>query len=220
MSGSVTAFRHKTIPCPDWGKPGHVCDPCTCGGGQQPPWNWWGQNLRSCWSQIKELKEIISDIIEDMGGPISTGPISGVVDGSNATAGQVGEYFVGNSTGSFATTANQTQTLSPLVLSPGDWDVQGCLWVDEPVNGIYFYLNPVPTGIATYPIGSNTATPLVGTTGSITAVPSEGLWVHTSRAQASLSVPTLLPFTLITNTQSAGTAAGSFTLFLSARRMR
>jgi hypothetical protein len=51
-------------------------------------------------------------------------PRTGVTDGSNATAGQVGEYLTNTSTNFGIGSANWTSTAT-LTLTPGDWEVEG-----------------------------------------------------------------------------------------------
>jgi hypothetical protein len=50
--------------------------------------------------------------------------LKGVVDGSNAASGEVGEYLEATA-GSFALAAGGFSTSATLVLPPGEWDVQG-----------------------------------------------------------------------------------------------
>jgi len=61
------------------------------------------------------------------GNPIVMGSVlklKGVVDGSSAAAGEVGEYLEATA-GSFALAAGGSSTAVSLVLTPGEWDVQG-----------------------------------------------------------------------------------------------
>jgi hypothetical protein len=61
------------------------------------------------------------------GNPIVMGSVlklKGVVDGSNAASGEVGEYIEATG-GSFALAAGGNSTAATLVLPPGEWDVQG-----------------------------------------------------------------------------------------------
>jgi hypothetical protein len=210
---------------PSWCQCGGSCDG-SCQPNQPPSWGWWGRGLRQCYDQINELKQLIRCILQDMttgpGGGIMM-PIQGVTDGSAAKAGQVGEFVTGSSQGTVTTAANQTQMLSPLVLQPGDWDCQATLWSGAALNGVSGYLSPTPSGVTQVPVvgvpASVQPTPLSIWTSLVSAIEG-GVWMHSGRAQANISVPTLLPFTLQFNILGAGTTAGNFTLFVSARRMR
>jgi hypothetical protein len=57
------------------------------------------------------------------GTPIGSGPQLGVVDGSNAAAGYIGEFQTTGLMSSPATASATTATIGTLVLTAGDWDV-------------------------------------------------------------------------------------------------
>ena len=54
---------------------------------------------------------------------------TGVVDGSDATAGQIGEYLTASG-GSVALSSNAVANVATLALTPGDWDVEGNVFFD------------------------------------------------------------------------------------------
>jgi hypothetical protein len=54
-----------------------------------------------------------------------TGPVKGVVDGSNAAAGNVGEFLSASITTAVNLTTAVAASVGSLVLTPGDWDVWG-----------------------------------------------------------------------------------------------
>src|SRR5215475_12185492 len=102
---------------------------CRCGfphpGPCPPSPGAWGGSLQQCWRQIEEFRQFIQQVLGDI---TRTGPIIGDVTGKPAAAGQVGEFVTNTVTGAF-TTALQTQSVSALILQPGDWDVQAnCLF--------------------------------------------------------------------------------------------
>ena len=184
-------------PCCDCGPP--TCAPCG------------GSNLIDCWNQIAQLKSIIQQIMNDMGGPINTGPIQGVVDGSSAKPGEVGEFMSGAANFAFTGASGSfVGNLSPLVLPPGDWDIRAFATDSTGVTNFAFNLNPTPAGMsnqlyANSGIGSATFADLFG---ALIAV-----------GRGNFAVPTLLPVKVGVYNQAAGTA-GAITLTVEARRMR
>jgi hypothetical protein len=84
--------------------------------------------------------------------------IKGVTDGSDATAGQIGEIISANQTSNIPLTSNVSANVTSLVLSAGDWDVTGEVNITPSVGGansVYAAINSVS---ATYPL-----TPSIGT---------------------------------------------------------
>lgn len=59
------------------------------------------------------------------GGAIAFLPALGVVDGSNAAAGHIGEYISATVSTSTALTSNVNTNLTTISLTAGDWDVYG-----------------------------------------------------------------------------------------------
>jgi hypothetical protein len=185
-------------------------DDCGCGPGLRL------DNIRDCWRQIAELKAIIADIIGEIGGPVKTGPIMGIVNGKAAAAGQVGEVMATTLNGNF-TSAAQTQAISSIVLQPGDWQVAvTCSLDSEGADGNAggkIALNPVPAGVQ--PIEAEFYT------GGSSKVRSVGM--NAQSAQVNITTPTLLAFTLTTNDPSYSSGSddgGTWEVQVMARRMR
>lgn len=175
-------------------------------------------NIRSCWRQIAELKQIIAEIIGEIGGPVKTGPIMGVVNGTNAKQGMVGEVVTTSLDGTF-TAAPQSQALSSVVLQPGDWDVSLKCSLLAPAGstigntGGSIELSPLPAGVKPMKAEFYTA----GTN----KVMSVGMSAEPT--QVNITTPTLLAFMLKTNQTGYATgdeAGGTFTVQVYARRMR
>jgi hypothetical protein len=177
-------------------KPGGDCDPCIDTG-----------DIDQCWRQIKALRQIIEDILGELGGPIKTGPIQGVTDGSDALPGRVGEWRTVHLDLPFPVGDTNT-VISPMVLQPGDWDIAAEVNVPFSVEGVYFGLTtPLPTGVSGS-LGANVQLD----TGTLVFESITCL-----RERGSFKVPTLLPFFL--NVKGA-TAAGTVGFGINARRMR
>lgn len=202
-----------TIPFPKF-PPGCSCGrtPCTCA---PPSWAGAGLRLRECWKEIEQLKCLIAEIIKDMGGPVATGPIQGVVDGSDAAQGIVGEYVSGS--GTLAYTANPgitTGPVMPIVIQPGDWDITSSLTCSSIYGAAFFILDPVPAGMSNSMIGG-----IIATT-ALAGVETDAVVIGRA-ARGSFKVPTLLPFRVTINqTPLAALPAGIATLAIEARRMR
>jgi hypothetical protein len=197
--------HHWNRPHPD------DCD-CGCRDDCGPDLN----NIVDCWRQIGQLRRIIKDIIDDIGGPVKTGPIMGVVDGNAAKVGNVGEVLTSSNTGTF-TSDTQTQSISALVVPPGDWDVTATCDLaattgsTNGITGGEFALAPIPTGIK----------PMTASFYGMNNVAE--VQMASQPTQVNLSNPTLLAFTLKTNDTSYSSAtsdAGTYTFTMYARRMR
>lgn len=136
------------------------------------------------------------------------GPIAGVTDGSAARPGEVGEYVMGTSAVNVVIDpAEHTYLAQPLVLSPGDWDIQASFYAPGlNAEAIAVHLEPLPTGVSGGLDGN-----IQVSTGSMHAR------VTTPRTQALVSVPTLLPFSLAVRNATNTSAA---TLTVTGRRMR
>jgi hypothetical protein len=74
-------------------------------------------------------------------GPIGPIPLTGVIDGSAAAAGSVGEYLSSIKTvsGGVAIVSNTTTQITSLTLTAGDWDLWGEVVFDNPVGGSFTY---------------------------------------------------------------------------------
>lgn len=204
-------------PRPPYGPPW----PPGPGAGGWPFWGYWGFRLRSAWRDVKFLNKLIGDIINDMieNGIVAPGPnspvqgpsggIPGVTDGSNAGPGQIGEFVSFSSAISYAVATGQTFNISLGVLAPGDWDLRSSLQFSTPFDGVSYYLNPMPSGFSNAMFGELLD---AGSAGLI----SQYAVVVGMAARGSVSVPTLMPFTVNVNSSAAGQA----TLTIEARRMR
>jgi hypothetical protein len=69
---------------------------------------------------------------------------TGVIDGSDAAAGQVGEYKTASSAGFFAISSNTNSTVATLLLTEGDWDVWATVGVNPSLNAQF-----IQAGLAT-----------------------------------------------------------------------
>lgn len=137
------------------------------------------------------------------------GPIAGVTTGAAARPGEVGEFLLGSTVVNFAVnTGTQTILAQPLVLTPGDWDVEAYMEPDISFDSCAFFLSPQPPGFSDN---------MTGYLGVFTPAPELQALIVSERVQGLVNVPTLLPFTIvISNVTTAGTA----TLTATARRMR
>jgi hypothetical protein len=189
--------------------------PCTC-QPCPPPCPPPQSSLTRCWAEIQAFKDLVAAIIGEIGGPIKTGPIQGVVDGSQAMPGMVGEVASAAIVGQYTAAALQAQTVNTLILQPGDWDVQASCEFSAGINGAFYQLSVVPSGVSGPMLASLNADVAAPVSGG----PAPVLNMNSIMTQANITVPTLLAFNLTTNTAAAGTAGGNFTLRVRARRMR
>lgn len=199
------------------GRPG----PCTCTPCPPSP-GAWSNRLQQCWQEIEQFRCFIQQVLGDI---TRHGPIIGDVTGKPAAQGQVGEFVTNTVNGNF-TTAQQTQSVSAIILQPGDWDVQASCTFSGPtgtplnLTGALFMLVPPPTGASSPMYTINPATVTAAAAG--TAVPADANgWAQlvSPRAQIVTSVPALLAFQLTTNLTAAG-SAGTFAFTTTARRTR
>jgi hypothetical protein len=194
-------------PGPPWGWGG---PPFGCGCPPQrppcPPGPGWDWNWRPPLGAIR-------------------GPIIGVTDGSTAQPGEVGEYLQGiiDYTNVPAPPGGVDGVVSaivtPLILPPGDWDVEVTFRAGYGLNSFFASLTPLPTGVTSAFV--------------IAATPEVDMrffdWTFQGpRGAANVSVPTLLAFTVNLGivggtSETNGGAPGSggwFTTIVTARRMR
>lgn len=137
-------------------------------------------------------------------------PLIGVTNGSDAQPGQVGEFVTFSVFAPYPTSELQ-QTIVAGVLQPGDWNVWAWTAYSTYVTGALMNLNPQPPGF----FDTMTAQIYAGS-----GTDEQGLVVVAPMTQASLSVPTLVSFGVLTNANGAGVAAGNVYLYVRARRMR
>jgi hypothetical protein len=148
--------------------------------------------------------------------PPIPGPIIGVVDGSNAAPGQVGEFMT--ATGSFAYAAGTTSGVTstgtiPLInMPPGDWDFTISASFSDLITSALFFLTPLPTGMSN---------PMFGLNGNFTmAGEAETVIIIGQSARGSFAVTTLLTFEVQVFNNSTSDPAGTMTLRIEARRRR
>lgn len=148
--------------------------------------------------------------------PPIPGPITGVVDGSNAAPGQVGEFMFAVGTFAYAagTTGGVTSTgqIALINMPPGDWDFTISASFSDLITSALFFLNPVPTGMSN---------PMFGLNGNFTmAGESETVIIIGQSARGSFAVNTLLSFEVQVFNNATTDPAGTMTLRIEARRRR
>lgn len=141
------------------------------------------------------------------------GPIIGVVDGSNAAPGEVGEFITGTVTMSYAAYPSATtQTMTVLNVPPGDWDFTVSSAYTGLIGGSQFALSPKPVGMSNDMIGEN-ANFALGT--------MENIVVIGQSARGSFAVTTVMAFEMnVDNSPTSTLAAGTMSLRLEGRRRR
>jgi hypothetical protein len=143
-------------------------------------------------------------------------PRVGVVDGSNAAPGEIGEYYTNTTTVNVTGGISQTQSVTAGTLPPGDWLVVASLQLDEGVAGMYMALSPLPAGVS----NDMSAEAFVNIAAGGGIVTGGGV-VNSHPARASLTANT--PFVFSVQTNYAGTPGGDNTtgpLILQAWRIR
>src|SRR5262249_31128420 len=145
-------------------------------------------DFMQCWNEIAKFKEIIRQVIGEIGGPIKTGPIQGVTDGSEAKPGEVGEYLQTTTTITYPAATSSVQNISAAIIPPGDWDLYSMVETIGSVNSIDYTLLPQPVGVSTSMGGGMT---LAGAT--------TNFWLPGFAARGLFAVPTLLPFVVRIN---------------------
>jgi hypothetical protein len=164
-----------------------------------------------CWQDLAQFQQFLQCMLAQAG-PIA---LQGVTDGSNALAGNIGEYII--LSGSLPYAAYPTATsgvVSVGVLPPGDWNITGNMQASSLTGPASFHLTPVPVGMS----NQMWAVTNVFTTAGAS---EENIALNAQAARGNFSVPTLLAFTIGINQGVASTLpAGTATLTLEARRMR
>ena len=137
-------------------------------------------------------------------------PRQGVTDGSNAPAGQIGEYVAQNASATGMTTGSWvTLAGSQIALSPGDWDIDGNVLMGFPSgNGSQAF-----AGIAT----ANGATPPLNAGIGLNTTSLGNVNVRCPRMRVSISVATSYFLNALCSFPS-GSATGSGQI--NARRRR
>lgn len=142
------------------------------------------------------------------------GPIIGVVDGSDAAPGEVGEFmtasveFAYGAGGAGGLVTNGTIDL--INMPPGDWDFTISATFSTTIGSALFFLSPLPTGMSNIMIGGD---------GNFGPMASEGVAIIGQSARGSFAVTTLLAFS-VEVFQVINGAAGNMNLVIDARRRR
>jgi len=216
------------FPCPGPGWPPPGCPPWWS-GANSPPW-YPGANAGVSFGTTAPLNPVRGHFwwdgkvlwMFDGAAWVNTaaGPAAefGVTDGSNVSAGQVGEVITGSATGTFTTAQAQQTNVSPITYPAGDWDTEAACFF-YPTNattgimGVYFGMNTIPAGFGTgmtavfgnVPAGMGTAT--------------ESIQLQSPITRALLATPITPTWGLITNVYGVGNS-GNFSFWVRARRMR
>ena len=161
--------------------------------------------------------------LRDLPAPTSStstiGPIIGVVDGTDAAPGEVGEFIQALGTFNYAAYPNTSQeNITLLNLPPGDWDAAASASFTTAVGAVFFALAaPVPTGASNSMVGF---TGDFGPPGALAADVAEvaliGQW-----ARLSFANTTPLIFVLqVDQGTNASLLAGTMTIRIECRRRR
>ena len=169
--------------------------------------------------RLASMGIVASVVPRDLPAPsISTstiGPIIGVVDGSDAAPGEVGEFIKGSTTVNYAAGTSTQVTVTILNLPPGDWDVTSSAQFSTLIEGAFFELNPLPVGVSNKMIGFLT---LFAQTGA-PSVDVESVVLIGQCARVSAAKATPLTFLINVDSGSAN-MAGQMAVLLEARRRR
>ena len=144
------------------------------------------------------------------------GPIIGVVDGSDAAPGEVGEFLTMTGTFNYgagtASGAGFTGQIALLNVPPGDWDFTVSASYSNLISSSLFFLNPQPTGVSNEMFGLNGNFTFPGE--------AEDVVIIGQSARGSFAVPTLLSFEVQVYQSSTALPAGVMTMRVEARRRR
>ena len=152
-----------------------------------------GQQHSQAWT---EYHQSVSDQLAALASTVQSN--QGVTDGSDATAGQVGEYLTASSSGAVTPGSGGINNIATLALTAGDWDVAGNV-IFNPTAGVTYAACSVSTAsgaigpIATRVPGAGSATQLrIGTGGglrvSVAAATTVYLTAQTAFSSGSMSV--------------------------------
>lgn len=207
---NVMPFPCPPQPCPpgqqDWWSSGWGHPPSCCCVPQQCCFPQCGcQRMASC-----------APVVPCPPRPI-VGPIIGVTDGSDAAPGQVGEAIVGIGSINYAAyPTNTTTSLALMVIQPGDWSLWPSGSASTVIGGAAFFLDPWPV------LGLSSRMEMeLSQAGSSPGLAETAVFIG-QYARASVSVPTLLAFTVevFMSGDSSLTTAGVFQVRVEGRRMR
>lgn len=178
-----------------------------------------------CWDQSRALEALIAKVLQDIINKNpnllpqlkAVGPIIGVTDGSDAGPGEVGEFITAQGSMSYAPYPTDTaNSISLIVVQPGDWDFTISASFSTLIGGAVFELRPWPV------IGMSNQ--MVGYMSSVGDVPGIdfGTLIIGQSARGSFSVPTLLAFycQVYMSGDSNLTTGGTMDLRIEGRRRR
>jgi hypothetical protein len=144
------------------------------------------------------------------------GPITGVVDGSDAAPGEVGEFLTAIGTFAYAagTTAGvgSTGSINLISMPPGDWDLTISASFSNLITSALFELSPIPTGMSNGMVGLNGNFTMAGEAQTVVIIGQS--------ARGSFAVTTALVFLVQVFNSSTSEPAGTMTLRIEARRRR
>lgn len=140
------------------------------------------------------------------------GPIIGVVDGSNAAPGEVGEFLTAEGNFDYAAGVESQGTVNLINLPPGDWDMTIVGGFSTVIGIGLFELSPQPTGVSNLMVGLN---------GNLGPMSPEAVVIVGQSARGSFAVNTMLTFLVkVDQSITAGLPAGVMTLDIECRRRR
>lgn len=150
--------------------------------------------------------EDVSKTLKDMPGAVR----KGVVDGSSAAAGDIGELLQTVNGVPVGGGAGVTVNAAILALTAGDWDVRGEAWVNITANAssIVAAISPTTGGLPSL---------------SASTAQTSQVWVHTAGLQSLIVGPCRMSITATTTIYLAARATGiGFTAYgkIEARRVR
>jgi len=162
-------------------------------------------NLAAAKAEIEQLQT-------DVAALQPSGPPLGVTDGSEATAGEIGEYHAASlAAPGINLVSGVNRDLVSLSLTAGDWDVEGAAYFDCPSGQSSMIRSWVNTLSATEP---------PGTDGGLMFDQNTANGQNTAMSIAQLRVLTASPVTVYLSVNATFNAAMQGAGFVRARRMR
>ena len=116
----------------------------------------------------------------------------GVVDGSDAAAGQIGEYLTAS--GSISLPSATYADAAVLTLTAGDWDVWGVASFVADAGAVIYNITASISGVSASPSGVITFLPYTAPAGSVAQIPT-GMGRFNAAAAASVYLVVVSTFT-------------------------